>query len=1014
MFAPVAALACAAGTLVAGCTATAARVPQAAPAARSLPAHVFAPYYFSASDTLAAASKASGVKYVTLAFLQTPEPGSCTVDWNGDPKQPVGPTYAEGIAAIQAEGGNVVPSFGGGAADSAGEELADSCTSVPAIAAQYEKVIHAYHVTRLDLDTEENSLNNDAGIDRRNKAIAMVERWAAEKHRTVQFVYTLPTDTTGLDQGGSYVLQNAAANHAQIAIVNAMTFDYYDSLPHEMGDETEGAALQLYDRLHELYPGKTAARLWGMIGVTEDLGVDDFGAAETFTLADARTVERWAAARGLAELSFWDLQDDNNAGSHVKQTSYEYSRIFAPFTSSLAVSGAPLAPVGRVAQHGNLRSVSCPAAAFCMAVDESGNNALTWNGTAWSGPVPIDAGGAAVELTDVSCASPGFCVAVDTLGRALTWDGAGWTAARIDQSGLTSVSCPEETYCVAVDGDGNALTWNGTAWSAARIDRTGSSLQSVSCASPSFCAAGDWDGNVYTWNGTAWSAPRAVDPAGGGVSSMSCPASTFCAGTDWNGGAVRWNGTRWSLDKSADGGGAGGLMSVSCVSASFCALADSGGDVLTWNGAKWSSPAQIDPTGDGIESVSCASRSSCVAVDWNGNALIGHGTSWSMPAISCPGSTTSGAGTCYTRGTYVDPRAGVLDSVSCASGSLCVAVDGNGTAMTGSAVADIDPIAGILASVSCADASFCMAVDMNGYAFSFNGTSWSVPAWSAASRADRRGPLEAVSCASRWFCMAVDGNGNALRWTGRSWSAPASADPAGQLTGVSCASPTACVAVDARGNLLRWDGRSWTAVPLGGGYLTGVSCAGPDFCAVVGTRGAWTVQASPPGGGGLFTRAAGLTSVSCASAASCIAVSSAGAVLGWNGHSWSAPVTVDPAGGGLTGVSCSAPGACVAIDFAGKMLRLPSAEIDKASSKDKRHYGHDFGPQMKLTRSGRGIQAGTADLIPGAASMTAVFSLAGLAEACAAQNRPICTTRSGMACTVPYAQIRRYAHVVII
>ena len=142
-------------------------------------------------------------------------------------------------------------------------------------------------MTRLDLDTEEDSLNNYAGIDRRNKAIAMVEQWAARNAPAAQFVYTIPTNTTGPDQGGSYVLQNAVVNHAQIAIVNVMTFDYYDNLPHEMGDETEGAATQIYDRLHELYPGKTSAQLWGMIGVTEDLGVDDFGPAETFTLADA-------------------------------------------------------------------------------------------------------------------------------------------------------------------------------------------------------------------------------------------------------------------------------------------------------------------------------------------------------------------------------------------------------------------------------------------------------------------------------------------------------------------------------------------------------------------------------------------------------------------------------------------------------------------------------------------------------------------------------------------------------
>lgn len=76
----------------------------------------------------------------------------------------------------------MVPSFGGASADSADEEIADSCHRVSAIAGQYEKVITAYHVSRLDLDTEEDSLNNYAGIDRRNKAIAMVEEWARQTH----------------------------------------------------------------------------------------------------------------------------------------------------------------------------------------------------------------------------------------------------------------------------------------------------------------------------------------------------------------------------------------------------------------------------------------------------------------------------------------------------------------------------------------------------------------------------------------------------------------------------------------------------------------------------------------------------------------------------------------------------------------------------------------------------------------------------------------------------------------
>jgi hypothetical protein len=896
-------------------SAAAPRASQASPAL--LPAHVFAPYYFNTRDTLAATSRASGAKYLTLAFLQTPRPGSCTVDWNGDPALPVGPGYASGIAAIQAAGGDVVPSFGGASADSDDEELADSCHSVAAIAGQYEKVITAYHVTRLDLDTEEDSLNNYAGVDRRNKAIAMVERWARATGRQVQFVYTLPTNTTGLDQGGSYVLQNAVANGAQIAIVNAMTFDYYDNLPHEMADNTEGAAQQLFDRLHRLFPRKSQRQLWGMIGVTEDLGVDDFGPAETFTTADARTVENWAAAKGLAELSFWNVQDDNSAGSHVTQTPYEFSHILEPFTSRAArpeAAGA-MAPTGNGrgsvdAPAGNLRSVSCPDSSFCMAVDQFGNDAMRWNGRAWTAPASIEPDGTRVELNAVSCPDSSFCVAVDTAGNALDWNGSTWSRpVPIDPhgAGLTAVSCPSASFCVTVDGHGNALTWKSGAWSRpVRIDPTGTGLQSVSCASASFCAAGDWNGSALTWNGTRWSKPVTVDPttssSGGGLSSMSCPERSFCMVTDWNGGVLSWNGTRWSKPVTFDPDGAGGLMSVSCVSRSFC-LAMDGSNALTWNGTSWSKPVLVDLTGDGIESVSCASGSFCMAVDWDGNALAWNGTSWSATAISCPHSSTSSAGDCTTVGPFADPRAGVLDAVSCPSAWFCAAVDGNGNAISGrpgpgwtrgrelawSAPVTVDPIAGLLTGVSCVSASFCAAVDGNGYAFTWNGRSWSRPAfWSAASPVDRRGgALTAVSCASASFCVAADGNGRALTWDGRTWTTPTTIDPGGGgLTAVSCPTPTACTAVDNAGRALTWNGRTWT-----------------------------TPTTIDPGGGGL-------TAVSCPTPTACTAVDNAGRALTWNGRTWTTPTTIDPDGGGLTAVSCPSAWSCVAVDFDGRALAL--------------------------------------------------------------------------------------------
>ena len=197
--------------------------------ARTLPEHIFAPYFEGyTTDDPALLSAASGSEYLTLAFIQTPAPGSCEIDWNGNAATPIAwSTYGAAIASMRAAGGDVIPSFGGYAADHGGEEIADSCTDVAKIAADYEKVITTYNVTRLDFDVEDLSQSNPAGIDRRNKAIRLVGQWAACHGRTVQFVYTLGTDMTGLDvPDGLSVLQNAVADRARIDIVNIMTFDY--------------------------------------------------------------------------------------------------------------------------------------------------------------------------------------------------------------------------------------------------------------------------------------------------------------------------------------------------------------------------------------------------------------------------------------------------------------------------------------------------------------------------------------------------------------------------------------------------------------------------------------------------------------------------------------------------------------------------------------------------------------------------------------------------------------------
>ncbi|WP_020659425.1 glycosyl hydrolase family 18 protein [Amycolatopsis benzoatilytica] len=320
-----------------------------ATAATPLPNHVFAPYFESWNgESPAAMAQDAGVQHLTMAFLQAATKGQCTVYWNGDSGMPVADsTFGADIRAIRSRGGDVIPSFGGYTADNTGTEIADSCTNADQIAAAYESVVTTYDVPRLDMDVEDNSLTDSAGIDRRNKAIKKVQDWAAASGRQLQISYTLPTTTSGLASALG-VLENAVSNGTRVDVVNLMTFDYYDNASHQMAQDTQTAAAGLVSQLGRLYPDKTEAQLWAMVGITEMPGIDDFGAAETFTTADATAVYDWAASKGINELSFWALQRDNggcpgtggsDTCSGIAQDKWYFSHTFAPFTGGTPVPG---------------------------------------------------------------------------------------------------------------------------------------------------------------------------------------------------------------------------------------------------------------------------------------------------------------------------------------------------------------------------------------------------------------------------------------------------------------------------------------------------------------------------------------------------------------------------------------------------------------------------------------------------------------------------------------------------
>jgi Glycosyl hydrolases family 18 len=303
---------------------------------------VYAPYFETwTKGSLPAVARASGARDLVLAFLQTPKRGSCSVAWNGNPKQVVhaGGRYVSQVARLRALGGDAIPSFGGYSADQGGTEIADSCTSVKKIARAYETVVTTYDATWLDMDVEANSLGNKAGIARRSEALRLLQVWAARTHRRLRISFTIGVEPWGLPANCLAVLQSAVAHGVRFT-VNIMAFDYYikASLTGiDMGTAALSALNGTHRQLARLYPRLGQRQLWALEGITLLPGIDDYPKKTEVTyLSDARQVMRFALARGLPMLSIWAIQRDNggcpgaidsNSCSGIRQSRWAFSHL---------------------------------------------------------------------------------------------------------------------------------------------------------------------------------------------------------------------------------------------------------------------------------------------------------------------------------------------------------------------------------------------------------------------------------------------------------------------------------------------------------------------------------------------------------------------------------------------------------------------------------------------------------------------------------------------------------------
>ena len=223
--------------------------------------------------------------------------------------------------------------------------------------------------------------------------------------------------------------------------------------------------------------------------------------------------------------------------------------------------------------------------------------------------------------------------------------------------------------------------------------------------------------------------------------------------------------------------------------------------------------------------------------------------------------------------TVTDP--GKLETLSCPSTKLCVAIDDSGNAViatnpTGGPSAwkmtDINGTTNAT-SISCPSVHLCVAVDGSGNAITSTNPTGGAAAWTVAE-VDTvfYNSLDGVSCPSVRLCVAVDISGDVVTSTNptggaAAWVTTANVDPeppngnpdANSIDSIECPSTTLCVAGDFSGNIITTTdptgpASAWTVFPVEANSDIGtISCPNVHLCMAVGHADVWT-STNPAGG----------------------------------------------------------------------------------------------------------------------------------------------------------------------
>ncbi|MFG2934257.1 carbohydrate binding domain-containing protein [Streptomyces sp. NPDC048282] len=487
-----------------------------------------------------------GLKAYTAAFVLGV---GCNQIW-GD-TLPIGnDSYTDPeIARAKSEGASVIISSGG----ASGEPLAWTCSTQSSIDAGYQAIINDYGVTQLDFDVEGAAIADTAAAARQMQAMKDLKA----SNPNLQFSMTLPVLTSGLTNDGVNILKAAKTAGIRIDVVNIMAMDYYAGTGTEMGQAAVSAARATLAQMQSVDSGYTYANL----GITPMTGKNDDGS--TFTLADAQTVESFAAQNSVGRLSFWSANRDQPCGgsanslstcSEISQNSLAFTDAFVPYegssgggggtttdfslslspgSASVAQGGSATATVATAVASGSAESVSLSASGAPSGVSVSFSPASVTSGSSSTLTAAVGSSVAAgtYPITVTGTAASGSHSATYSLTVTSSSGGGGGggslTNAGFETGGLSPWTCASGSAVVSgpVHAGSHSLQVAPTSSSTGECDQTVT-------LSPN---------HTYTLSGWV-QGPYAYIGVSGGAS-----ASTWSNSGSWN---------RLSVSFTTDGSGA--------------------------------------------------------------------------------------------------------------------------------------------------------------------------------------------------------------------------------------------------------------------------------------------------------------------------------------------------------------------------------------------------------------------------------------------------------------------------